>query len=83
MDEMYYQKIQKYDIPAVREHVIRVTGETKVKFGALILDWRGQLASRSNQLFEVTQKCTSIGERIDHNSYIRRRCESVQALYAS
>ena len=39
MDEMYYQKIQKYDVPAVREHMIRVTGASEVKFGALILAW--------------------------------------------
>ena len=44
MDGRYDQKIQKYDVSAVRLHVIKVTGATAVKFGALILDWRGQLA---------------------------------------
>ena len=35
-------KIEKYDVPAVRKHVIRVTGATEVKFAALILYRRWQ-----------------------------------------
>ena len=38
MDERYDHKIQKYDVSAVREHMIRVTSATEVKFRALILD---------------------------------------------
>ena len=64
MDERYDQKIQKYDVPAVREHVIRVTGATEVKFGALILDWRGQLAPRSNQLLSNLGVPASVKELI-------------------
>ena len=34
------RKYKSVSVPAVREHVIRVTGATEDKFGTLILNWR-------------------------------------------
>ena len=44
--------------------MIRVTGATEVKFGALILDWRGQLVPRSNQLLSNLGVSASVKELI-------------------
>ena len=64
MDERFDQKTHKYDIPLVREFVINITGASEVKFGALILDWRGQLATRSDALLNSLGMSASVKELI-------------------
>ena len=64
MDERFDQKTHKYDIPLVREFVINITGASEVKFVALILDWRGQLAPRSDALLNSLGMSASVKELI-------------------